>query len=87
MMSKGNKLRAGREQASTKQVLAMLHHFKGQMGTISLGVADLSLDLQALNNSLAHWAAQYGALQDSQVKPSKKPQRTAKPRTSTRHKA
>ena len=87
MRSKGSKLQAGREQASTKQVLEMLHHFKDQMGTISLGVADLSLDLQALNNSLAHWAAQYGALQDSQAKPSKTRPRTATPRTSTRRKA
>ena len=87
MMSKGSKLRAGREQASTKQVLEMLHHFKDQMGTISLGVADLIVDLQVLNNSLAHWAAYYGALQDSPAKSSTTRPRTAKPHTSNRRKA
>jgi len=87
MMSKGSKLPIGLAMADTRQAVEMLRHFKAQMGTISLDVADLSLDLQALNNSLAHWAAQYGALQDSQAKPSKKRPRTAKPRISTRRKA
>lgn len=71
----------------TRQAVEMLRHFKAQMGTISLDVADLSLDLQALSNSLAHWEAYYAALQVSQAKPSKKRPRTAKPRTSTRQRA
>ena len=50
-------------------------------------VADLSLDLRTLSNSLAHWQAQYGALQASQVRPSKKRPRSASTRTSTRQRA
>ena len=87
MMSKGSKLPIGLAMADTRQAVEMLRHFKAQMGTISLGVADLSLDLRALNNSLAHWAAYYVASQGSQAKPSKKQPRTVKPRTSTRQRA
>ena len=87
MMSKSSKLPIGLAMADTRRAVEMLRHFKAQMGTISLDVADLSLDLQALSNSLAHWEAYYAALQDSQAKPSKKRPRTVKPRTSTRRKA
>ena len=84
MMSKGSKLSTASVKVDMKHVQEMFSHFKAQMGMISLDVADLSLDLRALSNSLAHWQAQYGALQASQVRPSKKQQRTAKPCTSTR---
>ena len=87
MMSKGSKLPIGLAMADTRRAVEMLRHFKAQMGTNSLDVADLSLDLQALSHSLAHWEAYYAALQDSQAKPSKKRPRTVKPRTSTRRKA
>lgn len=86
MMSKGSKLSTASVKVDMKHVQEMFSHFKAQMGMISLDVADLSLDLRALSNSLAHWQAQYGALLDSQAKPSKKPQRTASTRTSTRRK-
>jgi len=87
MMSKGSKLPIGLAMADTRRAVEMLRHFKAQMDTISLDVADLSLDLQALSHSLAHWEAYYAALQASQAKPSKKRQHTAKPRTSTRQRA
>jgi malate synthase len=86
MMSKGSKLSTASVKVDMKHVQEMFSHFKAQMGTISLDVADLSLDLRALSNSLAHWQAQYGALLDSQVRPSKKPPRSASTRTSTRRK-
>jgi malate synthase len=86
MMSKGSKLSTASVKVDMKHVQEMFSHFKAQMGTISLDVADLSLDLRALSNSLAHWQAQYGALQASQVRPSKKRPRTASTRTSTRRK-
>ena len=87
MMSKGSKLSTALVKVDMKHVQEMFSHFKAQMGMISLDVADLSLDLRALSNSLAHWEAYYAALQDSQAKPSKKRPRTASKRTSTRRKA
>ena len=87
MMSKGSKLSTASVKVDMKHVQEMFSHFKAQMGTISLDVADLSLDLRALSNSLAHWQARYAALLDSQVRPSKKQPRTASTRTSTRQRA
>ena len=87
MMSKGSKLRKGLVQVSTAQYREMFGHFKDQMGTISFGLADLSMDLQALMKSLHRWEAAFDAFQDVPAKPSKKRPRTAKPHTSTRRKA
>ncbi len=84
MTYKGSKSQAGRGKANTLSHTQMFDHFKDQMATISLDVADLSLDLQALSNGLAHWEAYYAALQDSQAKPSKKRPRSASKRTSGR---
>ena len=87
MTCRGSKSQAGQGQASTPSHTRMFAHFRDQMGTISLDVADLSMDLLNLRISLSRWEAAFAASQDSQAKPSKKPPRTAKPRTSTRRKA
>ena len=56
MMSKGSKLSTASVKVDMKHVQEMFQPFcKAQMGMISLDVADLSLDLRALSNSLAHW--------------------------------
>lgn len=86
MISKGSKLPAGRGQASIVPYKQMFARFRAQMGTISLDVADLSMDLQALRESLSRWEAAFDATQGLQAKPSKTLPRTANPRTSTRHK-
>jgi len=87
MTYKGSKSQAGRGKANTLSHTQMFDHFKDQMATISLDVANLSMSLRALRISLSQWEAAYDAAALSLAKPSKKRPRSAKPRTSTRRKA
>lgn len=87
MTSKGSKSQGEQGQESTASHKLMFDHFKDQMGTISLDVADLCMDLQALRESLSQWEAAFDAAAALLERRSKKRPRSAKPRTSSRHKA
>ena len=82
MTPKGSKLPAGQGRASTPRYKEMFDHFKDQMGTISLDVADLCMDLQALRESLSQWEAAFDAAAASLERRSKKRPRSASKRTS-----
>ena len=87
MTCRGSKSQAGQGQASTPSHTRMFAHFRDQMATISLDVADLSMDLLNLRISLSRWEAAFAAAQASQAKPSKKRPRSASKRTSGRQPA
>jgi len=87
MTYKGSKSQVGRGRASTPSYTRMFDHFKDQMGTISLDVADLCMDLQALRESLSQWEAAFDAAAASLERRSKKRPRSASKRTSGRQPA
>jgi len=84
MMSKGNKLPVGRDLASMIPSKYILDRCAALMDMISERALLDSVALKELRYLLPQL---YAASQDSQAKPSKKRQRSAKPRTSTRRKA
>ena len=87
MMSKGSKLSSATGTVNIASVLEVLRRFKDRMAMISLDVASLTLDLQALNREMSQYQVALDVLQDSLAKPTKTQPRTAKPCTSTRRKA
>ncbi len=84
MTYKGSKSQAGRGQANTPSHKRMFDHFKGQMATISLDVANLSMSLRALRIALSQWEAAFDAAAVLLEKRSKKRPRSASKRTSGR---
>ena len=87
MTSKGSKSQAGQGRVSTASHKLMFDHFKGLMGTISLDVADLSMDLQALRESLSQWEAAFDAAAALLERRNKKRPRFVSKRTSSRQPA
>lgn len=87
MTYKGSKSQVGRGRASTPSYTRMFDHFKDQMATISLDVADLSLSLQALRKIISQWEVAYDAAALSLGRRSKKRPRSASKRTSGRQPA
>ena len=84
MRSKGSKLAAGSDWESINMINKNLSRCLGQMDTT---FQSLTLALEDYRELHYHLRALRDVLQASQAKPSKKRPRTAKPRTSTRHKA
>ena len=84
MMSKGRRLQVSKVKGDT-----LLNHpraalFLVQMDSILEEITCLYMEVEKMKFQLAQY---YGATQVSPAKPSKKQQRTVKPRTSTRRKA
>ena len=84
MMSKGSKLSAGRVSVSSVQLKFRQLRCWDLMAMIS---GHLTLASQGWEEMKHHLEVLLDAAADSQAKPSKKPQRTAKPRTSAHPKA
>jgi len=84
MMSKGSRLQVELDWESINMINKNLSHCLGRMDTT---FQSLTLALENYRELHYHLRALRDVLQVSQAKPSKKPPRTAKPRTSIRRKA
>ena len=84
MMSQGSKLSAEKELASMTREAERLTHLSALMDTTSTAIIS---SLRALNEARCQLEVYLDALPTLHAKPSKKQQRTAKPRTSTRQRA